>query len=68
MSTTVYSVPGVTCGHCKSAIEGEVGKLAGITRVEVDITARTMTVEGDIDQTALAAAVDDAGYDLAGPA
>jgi len=68
VSTTVYSVPGVTCGHCKSAIEGEVGKLAGITRVEVDITARTMTVEGDIDQTALAAAVDDAGYDLAGPA
>lgn len=67
MSTT-YSVPGVSCGHCKSAIEGEVGKLDGISKVEVDVDAKTMTVEGDVDEAALAAAVDEAGYDLAGRA
>lgn len=67
MSTT-YSVPGVSCGHCKSAIEGEVGKLDGISMVEVDVDAKTMTVEGDVDEATLAAAVDEAGYDLAGRA
>lgn len=66
MTATTYSVPGVSCGHCKSAIEGEVGKLDGVNRVEVDVDAKTMTVDGDVDRVALAEAVDEAGYELAG--
>lgn len=64
--TRTYSVPGISCGHCKSAIEGEVGKLDDVSSVTVDIGAKTVTVEGDASDEAIAAAIDDAGYEVAG--
>ena len=40
MSTTAsYSVSGMTCGHCVSAVTEEIGKLDGVTGVEVDLVA-----------------------------
>ena len=65
MSRT-YSVPGVSCGHCKSAIEGEVGKLDTVESVVVDIDAKTVTVEGSASADEIKAAVDEAGYEVAG--
>ncbi len=65
MSRT-YSVPGISCGHCKSAIEGEVGQLADVDSVVVDIDAKTVTVEGSASDDAIKAAVDEAGYEVAG--
>ena len=62
----IYSVPGISCGHCKTAIESEVGKVAGVERVEVDIEAKTVRVEGTAADDTLRAAVDEAGYDVAG--
>jgi len=35
-----YSVPGISCGHCKEAIEGEVTKVSGVAVVNVDATLR----------------------------
>lgn len=64
MTIRTYSVPGISCGHCKSAIEGEVGKVAGVDRVEVDIDGRVVTVEGSADDVALRDAIDEAGYDV----
>jgi len=63
MTTRTWSVPDVTCGHCKSAIEGELSGVDGVTRAEVDVDARLLTVEGDAPDEAVTAAVDEAGYE-----
>ena len=64
--TSTYSVPGISCGHCRVAITGEVGQVAGVNAVDVDLTAKRMTVNGaGFDDAAVRNAIDDAGYDLA---
>ena len=66
MSTLTYSVPGVSCAHCQSAITDEVGTLSGVEAVEVDLETKTVTVTGDpLDGEAIIAAIDDAGYEVA---
>ena len=61
-----YSVPGMTCGHCASAITGEVTRIAGVEDVDVDLDAKTVTVYGErLDDAALRAAIDEAGYEIA---
>ena len=61
-----YSVPEISCGHCKASIEGEVGKLDDVSSVNVDIDSRTVTVEGEASDEAIKAAIDEAGYEVAG--
>ena len=58
-----YSVSGISCGHCKSAIEGEVAEVPGVDSVVVDIDAKTVTVAGG-DDAAIRAAIAEAGYDI----
>jgi copper chaperone CopZ len=65
MTIRVYDVPGISCGHCRAAIEGGVGPLAGVELVEVDTDAKTVRVVGGDDET-IRAAIDGAGYDVAG--
>ena len=67
MSTRTYSVEGMSCEHCVSAITGEVGKVAGIDDVAVDLVEKTVTVTGEtVDDATVRAAVDEAGYTLVG--
>jgi len=64
--THSYSVPGVHCDHCRAAIEGEVAPLAGVAEVAGDLEAKTVTVTGQaLDDAAIRAAIDEAGYDVA---
>lgn len=63
-ATATYSVPEISCGHCKTAIEGAVRPLGGVARVEVDIDAKTVTVDGG-DRDAILVAIEEAGYDVA---
>ena len=66
MSTTsTYTVNGMTCGHCVASVTDEVSKIDGVTAVDVDLASGQVTVESDgpLDDTAVAAAVDEAGYD-----
>jgi copper chaperone len=63
--TRTFSVPGISCDHCKAAIEGEVAKLPGIERVTVDVTGRSVTVTGEASDEAVHAAIDEAGYEVA---
>jgi copper chaperone len=64
--TRSYSVPGVHCDHCRAAIEGEVARLEGVSEVAVDLEAKTVTVTGEaLDDAAIRAAIDEAGYDVA---
>jgi len=65
-STVTLSVPGMTCGHCKAAIETELGKVSGVASVTVDLDAKLVAVVGTaLDHKALVAAVDEAGFDVA---
>lgn len=60
-----YRVPGVSCEHCRSAIEGEVSQVAGVETVAVDLEAKTVTVTAEpLDEQAIVAAIDEAGYDV----
>jgi copper ion binding protein len=68
MTTKTYTVTGMTCAHCVNSVNSEVGRLPGVTDVRVDLAAGRVTVTSDrpLDDTAVAAAVDEAGYELAG--
>ena len=64
LATTTYSVPEISCGHCKSTIEAAVRGLGGVDSVDVDIDAKTVAVMGG-DGEAIVTAIEDAGYDVA---
>lgn len=68
MTETVYDVKGMTCGHCVASVTAEVGKIAGVTGVLVDLRSGAVTVSSSapLTQAAVAAAVDEAGYELTG--
>lgn len=70
MSEAVYSVSGMSCGHCESAVTKEVTAIPGVTSVTAVAGTGLLTVASDLplDEDALRAAVDEAGYELVGPA
>jgi copper chaperone len=63
-TTSTYTVTGMTCGHCVASVTEEVSKVDGVTDVEVDLATGQVTVtsDGPVDDAAVAAAVDEAGY------
>ncbi len=70
MSTAVFTVSGMSCGHCEKSVSQELGALPGVTEVSADAKAGTVTVasEAPLDDDAVRAAVDEAGYQLVGRA
>jgi copper chaperone len=59
-----YVVAGMSCGHCRVAVTEEVSKVAGVNAVDVDLDTKLVRVHGtDLDETAVVAAIDEAGYD-----
>jgi copper chaperone len=65
---TTYEVPDISCGHCEAAISAEVGALPGVERVEVDLEHKRVAVTGrDLDDTAIRAAIYEAGYQAVSP-
>jgi copper chaperone CopZ len=61
-----YSVPGMSCEHCRTAITAEVTRVAGVESVEVDLVTKRVVVGGDgVSDDAVRAAIDEAGYDVA---
>ena len=64
MDTIAFTVPGMTCGHCEAAVKGEIGKLAGIASVDVNLDTKAVVVTGDaLDRDSIFAAVDEAGFE-----
>lgn len=64
--TITYSVPGMSCGHCQAAITTEVTAVPGVDTVDVDLDTKLVTISGEnLDDSALVAAIDEAGYDAA---
>lgn len=70
MTVTTFHVEGMTCGHCVNSVTEEVGKVAGVHGVEVDLAsgAVTVTTSAPLDWTLVDAAVTEAGYTLVGTA
>jgi copper chaperone len=66
MSELTYTVPGMSCEHCRAAISGEVSKVAGVSEVEVDLETKRVVVHGEgVSDAEVREAIDDAGYDVA---
>ncbi|MFC7547364.1 heavy-metal-associated domain-containing protein [Plantactinospora sp. GCM10030261] len=67
-TTATYQVQGMTCEHCVNAVRTEIGALAGVQDVRVDLAAGTVTVDSDSPLPAerVREAVDEAGYELVG--
>jgi len=69
MSQITLSVPDISCGHCKSSIEGAVNPMEGVAKAEVSISDRTVDVEYDpeaVELDAIVAAIDEQGYEVEG--
>ena len=66
MSETVtYRIDGMTCGHCTSAVESELARVAGVDRAVADLETKLVTVTGSrLDDEALRAAIEEAGYEV----
>ncbi len=66
VGTETFRVEGMTCDHCRNAVTAEVSTVSGVQAVIVDVEAGTVTVSCDqaVDQSDIAAAVDEAGYTL----
>jgi copper chaperone len=65
MTTNEFQVTGMSCGHCESAVRGEVSKLSGVNGVEVSATSGRLVITSaqPLDESDVIAAVDEAGYE-----
>ena len=62
--TLIYRVDGMSCDHCVVAVTSEVSEVAGVQAVDVDLETKLVRFSGAaIDDTAVVAAIDEAGYD-----
>ncbi|MCH5671548.1 heavy-metal-associated domain-containing protein [Streptomyces gilvus] len=68
--TTVYKVSGMSCGHCEGSVSSEISELPGVTSVKAVASAGEVTVvsAAPLDEAAVRAAVDEAGFELVGQA
>ncbi|MEV6825984.1 heavy-metal-associated domain-containing protein [Amycolatopsis sp. NPDC051102] len=68
MTTSSYTVTGMTCSHCVASVSEEVGAIDGVSAVAVDLSSGAVTVTSDrpVDDARVRVAVEEAGYTLAG--
>ncbi len=66
MATNVYQVKGMSCDHCKHAVESALQGLQGVEKATVDLGRGEVSVEliSPVSLSEIAAAIDDAGYEL----
>lgn len=66
MTTTEYTVTGMTCEHCVASVREEIGEIDGVQNVDVTLdTGRVeVTSDGELDRSKVEAAVTEAGYQL----
>ncbi|MCZ2825872.1 MULTISPECIES: heavy-metal-associated domain-containing protein [unclassified Modestobacter] len=69
MSMSTYTVVGMTCAHCVNSVTQEVSQVAGVSDVSVDLPTGglTVTTATDVDESAVRAAVEQAGYQVIEP-
>jgi copper chaperone CopZ len=66
VESRLYVVPGMSCEHCEAAVREQVTAVAGVESVTVDLEVKRVEVSGkELDDTAIRAAIEEAGYDVA---
>ena len=66
MSEITYTVPGMNCSHCEHAVSSELRDVPGVESVDVDLETKVVAVRGEgLDDVALRAAIEEAGYEAA---
>jgi copper chaperone len=66
MDEKTYTVTGMTCAHCVLSVSEEVGEVAGVEAIDVDLATGRLAVRGDgIHDATIAEAVAEAGYEVA---
>lgn len=58
----IVTITGMSCQHCQKAVENALSKVAGVEKVTVDLSQGTATITGNASETAVIAAVQEAGY------
>lgn len=67
MVEVTISVEGMSCGHCKAAVEGALSKVDGVASAEVNLAAKNVTVQfdsGKVSEETLKSEIEEAGYDV----
>lgn len=66
MASTIYRVAGMTCDHCVNAVRSEIERVQGVSDIRVELASGLVTVVADrpLDDAAIRAAVDEAGYEV----
>lgn len=62
MNDTVLKIEGMSCNHCKMAVEKALKKVAGVEKAEVDLNKQQAVIVGSAGRAELVKAVGDAGY------
>jgi copper chaperone CopZ len=66
MAEMTFSVPGMSCGHCKQAVSEELLAVEGVDSVDVDLETKLVVVHGNaLNGARLRAAIQEAGYEAA---
>ncbi len=66
MAEITYTVPGMHCDHCERAVGAELAGVAGVESVDINLETKLVSVRGsDLDDAALRAAIEEAGYEAA---
>jgi copper chaperone len=68
MAEKTFNVPGMSCGHCKAAVEDELNELSGVEKANADVARGTVEVsydEGTVTTEDLLGAIEKAGYTVA---
>ena len=69
MASTTYTVRGMTCGHCVTAVTEEISAIPGVSEVSIELveggdSAVIVASDAELELEAVRAAVDEAGYEL----
>lgn len=63
--TITLKVPGMKCQHCEAAVKGALTELDGVKSAEVDLEAKTVTVQYEaLEEAAIREAIEDVGFDV----
>lgn len=67
MTTSTYTVTGMSCDHCVNAVKTELAAIDGVTGVDVELSSGRVRIDSNapVSETEIAAAIDEAGYELA---
>ena len=58
-----YRIDGMSCNHCRTAVEKAISELQGVESVSVDLQTGIAEVKGDIEAGSVIRAVESLGYD-----